>query len=124
MSADNFHFDITGAKLFDCLNIAFLGSPSGKATHWIVEEKEGNPQRLLLGWNKDKDMTPFPAPMSVEECEPFILSWLRTVDYRKELDHDGDNSKGWRIYNESWGKINGYTYSFVAIEPIWLIYGK
>lgn len=124
MGSDNFHFDITGATLFDCLNIAWNGSPGRKATHWIIEEREGFPIRLILTWNEGKNTIPFPAPMTVEDCEPFIMAWLRTIEYGAQPDHDGDNSKGWRVYNESWGRIQNHTYSFVAIEPVWLMHGK
>lgn len=121
--ADNFHFDITGAPLFDCLNIAWIGAPGRKATNWVVEHRE-NKSRLILAWSEDINFIKLPVPMSAEECEPFVMAWLRTADYGESPDHDGDNSKGWRVYNEAWGRIEGYTYSFVAIEPVWLMYGK
>lgn len=122
--ADNFHFDITGAPLFDCLNIAFLGSPSRKASHWIIESRENELPVLILSWREGKNTVQFPSPMNAEDCEPFITAWLRSIDYGSEPDHDGDNSKGWRVYNEMWGRINNSTYSFVAIEPVWLMHGK
>lgn len=125
MSADNFHFDITGARLYDCLNIAFGGAPGSKATHWIIHNRENSVPRMILCWNEDEGTHPLPAPMSVEDCEPFVMAWLRMVDYGEGPDIDGSVSKGWRVYNELWGKIDGFnTYSFVAIEPAWLMHGK
>lgn len=55
---------------------------------------------------------------------------LEFADWEENADHDGSNSKGFRIYTEDWGRINGtssYTsedYSIGAIKPVYLWYGK
>lgn len=126
MSSDTFHFDIAGAPLKESLEIAFLGSPSKKATHWKVEERLGEYPRFLLAWspNTGKDFNPFPGALGTEELIGIIRHWLVDADYGREPDHDGDNRKGWRVYNESWAHIGTNHYVFAAIEPHWNVYGK
>lgn len=136
MSGDNFHFDMTGVPLADALKIAFCGSPGNKAVGWSVldaddtETVEGqhghtsSRKRLVLFWHESGGGTPLPAPMDAEAAIPFIKAWLAEADYGKQPDHDGDNGKGWRIYNEAWGHVARNHYAFVAIEPEWIMYGK
>ncbi len=51
-------------------------------------------------------------------------------DWESNLVHDGSNGKGFRIYTEGWGRINGTSshtsedYSFGAIKPVYLWFGK
>lgn len=46
------------------------------------------------------------------------------ADYGRQPDHDGDNEKGWRLYNETWGMVGGDHSAFAAVEPAWAMYGK
>lgn len=83
--------------------------------------------RMVLFWadfdGKDV-MQKLPAPMGVAEAVPFVKSWLGSADYGHEPDHDGDNSKGCRVYNEAWTHIGQWHAAFAAIEPVWLMHGK
>lgn len=81
-------------------------------------------KRLILFWTKHESMTPLPAPMSAEDAVSFVKAWLAATDYGSEPDHDGDNGKGFRIYNEAWTHVAGLWEAFVAIEPVWMMYGK
>lgn len=122
MTANNFHFDITGANLEKCLEIAKSGHKSVVA--WKVDSVANTP-RLILYWTPSSTATLLPAPLSeVEAISAFVKSWLMWTDYGSEPDHDGHNTKGWRVYNESWGSVNHEWEAFVAIEPVWLMYGK
>lgn len=135
--ADNFSFDITaGADLEGCLRIAF--QQHSTATHWAeaprtVQRPDPRPDliipRLVLLWTDPKDPSfspvhPFPSPVTAKGMEPIVVEWLKAQNYGKEPDHDGDNHKGWRIYNESWGHVVGRWQAFCAIEPEWMMYGK
>lgn len=135
--SDNFHFDLTGVSLPLCLQVAFAGRR--KATGWaevpIPTEAEGSPakiwgagrgtpKRLVFYWVAAEGVTPFPVPMTAEGVEPIVRAWLETAQYGPEPDHDGDNDKGFRVYNEAWGHVGGMYQAFVAIEPIWLMAGK
>lgn len=135
--SDNFRFDMTGVDLGLALQVAF--SQHRSAMGWQVEavlrdEKQAIPggewganqakERLVLYWAKDNGATPFMSPLGRDEIRPMIESWLKEADYGAEPDHDGDNEKGCRVYNESWGHVGGQWAAFVAIEPVWLLYGK
>lgn len=132
--ADNVHFDLTGIPLDLCLKVAF--SEHRKAHGWAElptpPATQPGPRRgerrLVLYWvDPEKSVEgyhPFPAPVDAEAAAPFIRAWLDVVDYGRQPDHDGDNAKGWRVYNESWGHVAGRFQAFVAIEPAWFMYGK
>lgn len=121
--ADNFSFDISCAPLDLSLMIAFMGSPSGKATHW---KKETTPKdRLIFAWHEIDDFIPFPVTIDAILAEEIVKRWLaEDVEYGIPPDHDGRNGQSWRVYNEAWGKIDGRSYTFVAIEPVWAMYGS
>lgn len=123
--ADNFHFDLTGVALSKCLDIAFSHAPGNKAKGWVeLPTEDEKCKRLVLFWTNDKVMTPLPALMDAEAAEPFVRAWLAEQDYGPEPDHDGDNEKGWRAYCEGWGHVASKYAAFIAIEPVWLMYGK
>lgn len=68
--------------------------------------------------------TVLPFPLDLNTSISFAWHWLTTsADYGNEPDHDGDNGKGWRVYNENWGRVGSF-YGFVAIKPAWAMYGK
>lgn len=121
--ADNFHFDMTGVPLEKALDIAF-----GQYSKAVGYRVENDPCRLILYWvaraNGD-DVIPFPAPMDAEASVMFVKAWLKhTAKYGSQPDHDGDNKRGCRVYNETWGNVGRDYRAFVAIEPVWLMYGK
>lgn len=63
--------------------------------------------------------------MDLDETINFVWGWLeKTSPLTSEPDHDGDNGKGFFIFNESWGHVFGEWQAFIAIEPIWAMYGK
>lgn len=135
---DNFHFDLTDVPMGLCLQVAF--GRYRKAIGWSEEPltpgvgPDATPsgvwgarqatKRLVLFWADHPTMTRFPAQMNATQAEPFILAWLGEAAYGREPDHDGDNSKGFRIYNEDWGHAAGHWEAFMSVEPIWLLHGK
>lgn len=84
------------------------------------------PPRLILHWFAagEPGLTQFLAPVGYEAAASAVKAWLDAQDYANEPDHDGDNSRGWRIYNEEWGHIGTYRGAICAIEPAWLMHGK
>lgn len=124
---DNFKFDITSeGEVLPAMKIAF--SKYRKAVGYRVDSKRG----LILYWVKPSHGSPAlemgyvdsPFPLDVEGAAFFASRWLANQDYGPQPDHDGDNSKGWRIYCEGWGMINSEHEAFVAIQPVWAMYGK
>ena len=67
----------------------------------------------------------FPFPMDADGASDFAARWLAVAPYPKEPDHDGDNEKGWRFYNEAWGHVGKYGHcALIAVRPSWQMYGK
>lgn len=144
--ADNFRFDITawrGHHDFDfltlCLKLAFANH--SHASHWSIHSgvKKTLPgiradrtlwdkkPRLILHWHNlanDARLIPFLGKTDHEAASSAVISWLKDIDYGQEPDHDGDNSKGWRIFNEAWGHVDDFRGAICAIEPEWLMHGK
>lgn len=80
---------------------------------------------VFFQYDSDKGMTPFPTPVSLDRAAEIAFDWLGAQEYSPEPDHDGSNSKGWRLWRDTWGRIDGYGHAaFVAIEPFWIEYGK
>lgn len=89
------------------------------------------------GWERALDsylaqtvpVHPFPYKMKkATDLARFIQGWIGELPderYIDDLDHDGSNGRGFRVYNESWGRLDDCSsYSFVAIQPCWAWYGK
>jgi len=123
---DNFHIDITSrvkAHFDEALRIAFDNAAGHKASHYMITEKHG----MILFWHEENGAIQLPYEMTYEDAVPFVWGWLQKVDYdqyEEQLDHDGDNDKGFRIFNENWGHVGDHHYAFVAIKPAWAWIGK
>ena len=66
-----------------------------------------------------------------------LWNWLKTDDAKKvkcvdldaDIDQDGHNILGWRLYLERWGHVNNDGgmadhHTVAAFKPAWLWYGK
>lgn len=86
---------------------------------WDRVYKEGQAKVVRVPVQK------LPYPMQGKALIEFAWHWLETAaDYGRQPDHDGDNEKGWRVYNEAWGHVGSSVYAFVAVAPVWAMYGK
>lgn len=75
--------------------------------------------------NSVKDMVNFPFEMDAAGVADFASRWLNgSADYGREPDHDGDNGRGWTVYNEAWGHVDSQYQAFIAVTPTWAMYGK
>lgn len=83
-----------------------------------------NKKRIVLYGEPDEKMNPMPFDMDVDGALEFVWQWLKNVEFPKEPVSEGvRNARGWLVYCEEGGKINGYDEgAFVAIEPHWLSY--
>jgi hypothetical protein len=80
---------------------------------------------LILYWAMSDKAAPLPYEMGAVETTNFVWGWLeKNAPLGRQPDHDGDNGKGFRIYNESWGHVGGEYQAFIAITLIWAMYGK
>ncbi len=150
---DNFHIDVTSegvSRLQDAMRLAFSGHGRNTvATHYAVREaREGKrweapdgyrhphlmdwqdrpkPHRLVFFWSgtsSPSDAVALPFKLDADGAADFAQRWLAEQDYGRQPDHDGDNGKGWRLYCEGWGHVDGQWQAFVAVAPSWTMYGK
>jgi hypothetical protein len=125
--SDNFAFDVSAEtrEQFDhVMRLAFWQKreavaykvipDKGFVLYWTWDEKDAPKQGI----------TPLPYPMQWKAVADFIWGWFERTAYPKEPDHDGDNTKGWRVYNEAWGHVAGDWRAFCAVQPIWMMHGK
>lgn len=137
MMSDNFHFDLTGVPMDAAVAIAT--QHNAKAVAWRVEEVQADGEqdlttaygaaekrpRLILYWVKPSNKSAHSLPPISQKALPgFIESWLESIDYGPSPDIDGSVKKGFRMYNEAWGHVAEEWEAFVAVEPVWLMYGK
>lgn len=88
-----------------------------------VERDDGTPTLILL-WAKGNNTQPLPYTLDLNGTIHFIDGWLNTVEYGPQPDHDGDNSKGFRVFADFWGQVANQTYGFIGVQPVWAMHGK
>lgn len=81
---------------------------------------------LVFYWTNPKveTFTKLPFKMDYKKAAQFAFDWLEQVDYPKEPNHDGSNGKGWVVYRDYCGHVNGHWSAIVAVKPNWAMYGK
>lgn len=117
---DNFQFDMTSQGSETLKQALCLFNPPGRT----VSGYSTDGTKLVLYWGNSSHATRLPFPMTLEQAADFAAGWLDHAQYGSEPDHDGDNSKGWRLYCDSWGRVGGDDFAFAAVEPVWAMYGK
>ena len=93
---------------------------------YAVEERCHN-TRLILFKFEAKNFPGYTAllyPMTVDLAAAFLWGFLGTTAYPPEPNHDGENVKGWRVYNEDWTHVAGRWEASFAVEPVWMMAGK
>lgn len=117
---DNRRIDISAEGRADFDLAIKLGVHIKRCTGYRVG-KEG----LVLYWAESDKATKLPYEMDFKDIAEFAWGYLtKNPPAGKEPDHDGDNDKGFRIYNEAWGHVGGEWQAFIAIQSIWAMYGK
>lgn len=129
---DNRQFCVNGEGkqiLAECLSLAFKTKWGGtKATGYMLTKKHG----MILLWAEveGKGFNQFPCKLDSAACTEIVWNWLESkpeVEYdewEEDMDHDGHNKVGWKVYCESWGHVNSMWEAFIAVKPVHLWYGK
>lgn len=120
---DNFHFDLTSeGELVTPMMIAFQ-RPTQVIEGYLIHPEKG---LVFFGYLPGMPAGGVKLPFKLDPigAADFATRWLAEQDYGKEPDHDGDNGRGWRLYNESWGSVGSWTGAFIAVKPAWAMYGK
>jgi hypothetical protein len=103
--------------------LLFDNAPGDKVTHYIEHHKSG----LILLWSEEGKAIKLPVPLGWKDAADLSWTWLNDQDtklYHEYLDHDGSNGRGFRVYNEDWGHVGGYSYAVLGVIPVWAWYGK
>lgn len=119
---DNKYFEIhsSGKEQFT-LAMKIALADHNKVIGYKIDKEKG----MILYWSKCDGVIEFPYVMNEQGVIDFVFGWVEATPVGTgRPDHDGDNDKGFRVYCESWGHVGGYWQAFVAIEPIWAMYGK
>ena len=136
---DNKQFNVNGGTkdmLRATLQLALVqenekSDPSHqKAKGYVFDQKHG----LILLWSVDvnKGESAFIAPLGADALTEMIWEWLKSdqaksvplLDWDADIDQDGHNSRGWRVYCGNWGHIGSIQYAITAIQPAMLWHGK
>jgi len=147
MDFDNRLFCVNGKskKRFELAIRLLMASEYEKeytATGWYFHKDKG----FVLVWSCKEDKANIftnrlgqPFPPTTEELIEILWEWLKSdeaktvttnVDWEENFDHDGSNGLGWKVYTEEWGHIHSIGqdladhYSFAAVKPVYLWYGK
>lgn len=119
---DNPVIRVNGISI-DRLRYAMKLAQGFPAHGYKIDEEKGH--LVFMRYPGAPDAIPFPAPLSAERCAEIAFDWLSAQPYPPECDHDGSNKKGWLIWNDKWGQIEGYDYhSFLAVRPEWIMFGN
>lgn len=116
---DNFQVDVTSLGKEKLVTVFSLFN------HSAIGYRVDNDKGLILYCYESKKMIPLPFKMNMCQAAGFAFGWLEgAAVYGQEPDHDGDNKHGWRVYCEDWGHVGHEHEAFVAIQPVWAMYGK
>lgn len=129
---DNRVFNVNGSgkqQLLKTLELCFEQEGTNtKAKAYKINKKHG----MILYWHKDKNTIGLPAAMTPNALLEMIWEWLKSEeadtielpDWDEDLDHDGHNRKGWRVYCEGWGYVDDSSYAICAVKPAYMWIGK
>ena len=120
---DNFHIDVraTGEETFrEAMKLAFFTHSA--ASGYVISEKKG----FVLLWTNNLSaegtFVAFPFAVTHDEAADFVWSWLKRQKASEEKPRHA--SPAWRIYTDSWGRVDGFEGSLAAIKPAWALSGK
>ena len=144
--SDNRLFDVNGRtkeQLALAVKLLLLNEygEKEKVKGWYFSKNKG----LVLTWflPEKHNATAFtdafgiPKELEEEQLVEILWEWLKTdqaktVDFNQwesDIEHDGSNELGWRLYVEEWGHVRETEhtidhYSIAAFKPVYLWYGK
>lgn len=141
---DNVIFDVNGPYasinskddlLMNALQLIFNTSGHKKCYGWYFSDKHG----LVMDWHAGEGSTRNGCKvssssfgLSVKSMYVLALEWLQSEEskavrlegWAADVDNDGHNSMGWRVYTEDWGHVDDDHYAICAVTPCYLWHGK
>lgn len=128
---DNPVINVNGSSK-ERLAVAMSLALKDKAVGWAIDTK---PRRMVFfraDPNKDGPVSnprfnPFPTPINTARMADTAWEWLESLPQDAWDEPGGDIwlKRGWRVYTDMWGHIEGYHWqAFLAVEPYSLWVGK
>lgn len=128
---DNRVFNVNGSgleSLRQTMALAFNQESLDGADAWVFDPDKG----LVLLWCHVEGSTKFPVTFSADQAARVAFTWLdspeakamKLEDWDANHDHDGSNSRGWRVYVEDWGHVGKWHESLCAVRPAFMWHGK
>ena len=131
---DNRLFNVNGKGLQllqQVLELAFKQedwSNGRTCRSWQFDKEKG----LILNWTEVEGANILPTPLDASGVAPIVWRWLNDKkrekhslgDWEGDIDHDGSNGEGWRVYVEDWGHVGEHRYAICAIKFCYMWYGK
>lgn len=154
MGYDNTVFNVNGENLEQLnLAVKLLFSTSGHKKTEAFKYVPGYGLVFYWHSDKSKKLNELVKPMGPEATALYLWEWLqkspdasieleklresddennhnddeesiRLSSWDNDIDHDGSNYVGWRLYVEHWGHINSSPYAIGCIKPVFLWCGK
>lgn len=113
-----------GRKAFElAFQLFWDNCPGKKVSHFRHDATFG----MILYWHETSGTQKLPYDMDLTAACDMAWGWLTSQPkdaYGDALDHDGSNGKGFHMFNEAWGHVDGSSYAVLAVKPIWAWYGK
>lgn len=134
MSFDNLRFDMNGPAddpplLLAALKlVAMQRGSSAPFSGWSFDPHAG----FVIHWHLGPGINPFPEQLTAEGLAPLVTAWLSTPDARgmdceerdSDIDHDGHNDMGWRLYAGDYSPVGRIHSALCAIRRVFVWYGK
>lgn len=132
---DNRIFNVNGRgreMLRSALELAFMqegwDDMPARAEGWRVDPGKG----LIFFWHAGEGAKKFRRARTAKQVVGLVAKWLESDQARNipcngwdaDIDHDGSNERGWRVYVEDWGHIGEETYAICAVRPSFNWLGK
>jgi hypothetical protein len=129
LNIDNPAFNVKGEggeMLLKALELGFYCAGHWKAEGFRIDKKKG----LVLYWHdkssEGHEVNKFITPLKPNQVVSQVIAFLES-DFINEMELEGDdrdlddcdidNDLCWRIYTETWGRIDEDDYAFLAITP-------
>ncbi len=132
---DNRVFNINGQgkeMLSLVMQLAFHQAGRREALGWMDNREKG---LIFYGHQPSNpgQWERLPVPFDCAACTELAwaylsseLAWkaIQLEGWDRNLEHDGSNDRGWRVYCEDWGKVGESDDAIIAVTPAYLWYGK
>lgn len=132
MLNNEINIEYRGKHVFDlAMKLAFTSEYIRDKPQTVCGYRIFNNSIFLHGYISDSDKNegyvPFPYEMGLDECISFVWGWLqKTKPTYNEPDTDGSVDQGFKITTDGthWRGGDCFHGTFIAITPIWIVYGK